>query len=100
LLTELRAISQKQDGRKPPPYVITRVGWKGTIPPGLTVVELRSRYFQFAPHIAVTGESDLADVHRLQAGLKVIALEHWGKSNQPSPPASRCGRSAVQARRR
>jgi hypothetical protein len=49
------------------------------------VVEVRSRYFQVAPHIAVTGADDLDAVHDLQAGLRVTRLDRWGSSNEPLP---------------
>ena len=79
--SDTHTISQKQDGGHPAPYAIVPVGWKGTIPSGLKTIEVRSRYFQFAPHIAVYGEKDLPNVHKFQAGLKVIALKDWSKSN-------------------
>jgi len=86
LHSDTHTISQKQDGGHPPPYAIVPVGWKGTIPAGLKTITLRSRYFQFAPHIAVYGESDLPNVHKLQTGLKVIALKDWRKSNATLAP--------------
>ena len=89
LHSETHTISQKQDGNTPPPYVIAPVGWSGDTPSGLKRVEVRSRYVQLAPHVAVYGEADLANVHALQKGLKVTALKDWGKSNaalQPGEP--------------
>src|SRR5262245_41338051 len=86
LHSDTHTISQKQDGGHPPPYAIVPVGWKGAIPAGLKVIEVRSRYFQFAPHIAVYGEADLPDVHKLQAGLKVVALKDWGQSGASLAP--------------
>jgi hypothetical protein len=89
LHSDTHTISQKQDGGAPPPYAIVPVGWSGELPAGLKRIDVRSRYVNFAPHIAVTGEEDLTKVHALQQGLKVIALEDWGKSNvelQPGEP--------------
>lgn len=89
LHSDTHTISQKQDGGAPPPYVIVPVGWQGEIPSGLKRIDVRSRYAQFAPHIAVYGEDDLPKVHALQHGLKVIALKDWEKSNaelQPGEP--------------
>jgi hypothetical protein len=86
LHSDTHTISQKQDGGAPQPYVIVPVGWSGAIPSGLKRVDVRSRYVQFAPHIAVMGEDDLPQVHALQKGLKVIALKDWGKSNAELPP--------------
>jgi hypothetical protein len=81
LHSNTHTISQKQDGKAPPTYVVVPTGWKGEIPAGLKRLEVRSRYVQFAPHIAVYGEADLPNVHALQKGLKVIRLKDWGKSN-------------------
>src|SRR5262245_19204056 len=86
--SDTHTISQKQDGGHPPPYVIVPVGWKGTIPPGLKTIVMRSRYFQFAPHIAVYGESDLPNVARLHDGLKVVPLADWLKPGAKLPPAA------------
>ncbi|NEW97136.1 DUF1214 domain-containing protein [Rhodopseudomonas sp. BR0G17] len=89
LHSDTHTISQKQDGGKPSPYVVVPVGWSGEIPAGLKRIDVRSRYVQFAPHIAVTGQDDLAKVHVLQSGLKMIALKDWGKTNaelQPGQP--------------
>jgi hypothetical protein len=89
LHSDTHTISQKQDGGAPSPYVIVPAGWSGDIPSGLQRVDVRSRYVQFAPHIAVLGEDDLPKVNALQKGLKVIELKDWGKSNaelQPGEP--------------
>jgi len=86
LHSDTYTISQKQDGGQPPPYAAVPIGWKGPIPAGLRTIELRSRYLQAAPHIAVYGEADLPNVHRLQAGLKVVALADWGKSGAALAP--------------
>jgi hypothetical protein len=97
--SDTHTISQKQDGGKPSPYVIVPVGWKGEIPPGLKKVKVRSRYFQFAPHIAVYGEDDLVNVHALQDGLKLMPLNEWGKSNaglEPGEPMRPIRRPGIQ----
>ena len=89
LHSDTHTISQKQDGGAPPPYVVAPVGWSGGVPAGLKRIDVRSRYVQFAPHIAVAGKDDLAKVHALQKGLKVVALMDWGKSDaelQPGEP--------------
>ncbi|HKE43438.1 MAG TPA: DUF1214 domain-containing protein [Steroidobacteraceae bacterium] len=86
LHSDTHTISQKQDGGHPPPYAIVPVSWKGTIPAGLKTITVRGRYFQFAPHIAVYGEADLPNVHRLQAGLKVVALKDWGRPGATLAP--------------
>ena len=89
LHSETHTISQKQDGSKPPPYAIVRVGWQGEVPQGLKMITVRSRYVGLFPHVAVYGDDDLPMVHALQKGLKLIALGDWGKSNaelQPGEP--------------
>jgi hypothetical protein len=85
LHSDTQTISQLQDGDAPPPYVVVRTGWSGEVPEGLRVIEVRSRYFQVAPHIAVTGEEDLAAVHALQDGLRVSRLAGWGEASEPMP---------------
>ncbi|HKE84776.1 MAG TPA: DUF1214 domain-containing protein [Vicinamibacterales bacterium] len=88
LHSDTHTISQKQDGGHPPPYALVPVGWKGTLPAGMKSYELRSRYVQISPHIASYGEADLANVHVLQDGLKVIALADWGRNNTPLSAAA------------
>jgi hypothetical protein len=83
---DTRTISQKHDGGHPPAYAILPLDWQGAVPPDLKSYRIRSRYVQFAPHIAVYGESDLPAVHALQDGLKLIRLSDWGGSNQAMAP--------------
>ncbi len=79
---DAHTISQKQDGPKPPPYALLPYGWKGTLPGGLKAIQARSRYLSVAPHIGVYGDGDLANVHALQNGFRLIALKDWGGSNK------------------
>jgi hypothetical protein len=82
LHSDTHTISELHDGDAPPPCVIVRTGWSGALPDGVRVIEVRSRYLQVAPHIAVTGPDDLDAVHELQAGLRVIRLDQWGSTNE------------------
>lgn len=84
---DTHTISQKHDGAQPPPYVLRRGGWEGKLPDGLKTIEVRSRYVVIAPHIAVYGSDDLPNVHALQRGFKLIALQYWGASNKELEPA-------------
>lgn len=77
LHSDTHTISQLQDGDAPPPCAIVRTGWDGELPEGLRSIEVRGRYLQVAPHIAVEGVDDLAAVHELQAGLRVVPLDRW-----------------------
>lgn len=86
LHSDTHTISQKKDGGKPEPYLIFETGWKGELPKGVKAIEVRSRYVTIAPHIAVFGEDDLADVNKLQQGLKLIRLKDWGRSNKILEP--------------
>jgi hypothetical protein len=86
--SDTHTISQKQDGSQPPPYALVPVGWHGSLPDGMKAYEIRSRYLQIAPHVAVYGDDDLPDVHALQDQLKVIALADWGKSGAPLEPGA------------
>ena len=81
LHSDTHTISQKHDGSAPRPHAIVPVGWRGKLGTDLKRITVRSRYVQLAPHIAVYGDDDLENVHALQAGLKVIALQEWGKSD-------------------
>ena len=96
---DARTISQKQNGPKPPPYALLPYGWKGTLPNGLKAIQTRSRYILVAPHIAVHGQADLANVHALQEGFRLLALKDWGESNkelaqgQPIRPLRQSGTS-------
>jgi hypothetical protein len=79
---DTHTISQKRDGGNPPPYALLPSGWEGKAPDGLKTIRMHSRYVSIAPHVAVYGSDDLANVHVLQKGFKLIALEDWGKSNK------------------
>jgi hypothetical protein len=86
LHSDTHTISQKQDGREPPPYAIVPLNWNGEIPTGMKRIRLRSRYVILAPHVAVYGYDDLSNVHALQKAFKAIALKDWGKSNEVLKP--------------
>jgi hypothetical protein len=97
LHSETNTISQKQDGRHPPPYAIIPIGWQGEIPQGLKTITIRSRYVVLIPHIAVYGDADLPNVHAVQKDHKLVALKDWDKSNaelrpgEPMRPIQRPG---------
>jgi hypothetical protein len=83
---DTHSISQKNDGEKPSPYVLLPNNWDGKVPDGLNTIRMVSRYLLIAPHVAVFGSDDLANVQALQKGFKLIALEDWGKSNKECEP--------------
>jgi hypothetical protein len=78
---ETRTISQKQDGSKPPPYLIAHINWEGKVPKGVNLIRIRSRLVVLGAHIAVYGNDDLPNVHALQKDYQIIALNDWGESN-------------------
>ena len=78
---ETRTISQKQDGSKPPPYLIAPSHWTGKVPQGVKLIRIRSRLVTLGAHIAVYGNDDLPNVHALQKDYQIIALNDWGKSS-------------------
>jgi hypothetical protein len=85
----IERISERRGGGAPRPYVVTRTGWDGEVPDGLGRIEVRSRYVQFVPHIAVLGEGDLDNVHALQQGLRLVRLADCGTPDavlKPGPP--------------
>src|SRR5262249_50183037 len=86
LHSETNTISQKKDGNHPPPTAIQWVDAPGEIPEGLETITVRSRYVGLIPHVAFYGDDDLANVHQLQKGLKLVALKDWGKSNEEMKP--------------
>jgi hypothetical protein len=83
---DTHTISQLNDGRKPSSYVLLPNNWSGKVPDGLKPIRAHSRYVLISPHVAVYGSDDLANVHALQKGFKLIALEDWGKSNKECEP--------------
>lgn len=88
LHSDTHTISQKQDGNAPPPYALVPIGWQGALPAGVKEIRLRSRYVSLAPHVAVYGDADLPNVHALQAGVRLVALRDWGKSNAALAPGA------------
>ena len=79
---DTQTISQKTDGGRPLPYVLLPARWAGEVPDGLKSIQMHCRYVVVAPHVAVYGRDDLANVRVLQKGFKLIALKDWGESNR------------------
>ena len=87
---ENKMISQKQDGAHPKPYLLAPQDWEGDVPDGMNVFRFRSRLALLGPHIArTTAANDMAQIHKLQDGYKLIALKDWGKSNRELPPLAK-----------
>src|SRR5215475_103148 len=93
---DTHTIGERTYGSHPPPLAIVPLGWSGELPEGVERIEIRSRYVNVGPHIAVYGADDLPNVYELQKGLRLHDLAGFAAGaeiapGQPLRPARRPG---------
>jgi hypothetical protein len=80
--------SASTTGGQPQTYAITRAGWSGPIPDGVTRVDSPTAIVWILGRIYCTGtKEDYAAVHALQDRFAVVPLSAYGKPYTP-PPAT------------
>jgi hypothetical protein len=63
-------------------YLITPLGWTGTVPNGLTRISAPTPYVWIIGRTKTDGPPDYSAVHKIQEGYKVVPLSQWGKSSE------------------
>lgn len=65
-------------------YLLTREGWTGEVPAGMTRIPVQTRYMVILGRIYADGtEADYQTVNALQAQLKITPLSAWGTDYTP-----------------
>ncbi|HKA28785.1 MAG TPA: DUF1254 domain-containing protein [Candidatus Binatia bacterium] len=67
-------------------FAIAAPGWRGTAPPGVTVLRSPTAVGWMIGRTQTNGPDDHERVHRFQAGLTATPLSRWG--TKASPPAA------------
>jgi hypothetical protein len=67
-------IGQRCTGTGAGRYVMTPPGWSGELPPGLPVIQAPTPWVWIIGRILVDGPNDLAAVHQLQDGFRLIPV--------------------------
>jgi len=65
-------------------FLVTPLGWSGTIPPEMTRIEAPTPYVWIIGRTKTDGPQDYDAVHKIQAGFKITPLSGWGKPRQPT----------------
>lgn len=61
-------------------------GWKGDLPEGVQRIDAPTSMIWIMGRVQTNGPADYENVHKVQDGLKLTPLAHWGKSF--APPAT------------
>ena len=64
-------------------FLVTSLGWRGTVPAGFTRIEAPSSYVWIIGRTKTDGPPDYDAVHKIQSGYKVTPLSDWGKTPKP-----------------
>jgi hypothetical protein len=70
-------------GTKASNFLVTPPGWNGKVPEGFTHIAAPTPYIWIIGRTKTDGPQDYDAVHKIQAGLKVTPLSHWGKTAEP-----------------
>jgi len=65
-------------------FLVTPLGWSGTIPPEMTRIEAPTPYVWIIGRTKTDGPQDYDAVHKIQAGFKITPLSGWGKPPRPT----------------
>ncbi len=60
-------------------FLVTPPGWTGTVPDGMTRIDVPTPYVWIIGRTKTDGPADYDDVHKIQAGYKITPLSQWGK---------------------
>jgi hypothetical protein len=64
-------------------FLVTPIGWSGTIPEGCTQIAATTPYVWVIGRTQTNGPEDYDAVHKVQAGYQVTPLSRLGKAPQP-----------------
>lgn len=60
-------------------FLVVGPGWSGDTPAGLEAIKSPTRYVWLIGRTQANGVADLANVHKIQDGMKLTPLSAWGK---------------------
>jgi hypothetical protein len=66
-------------------FLFVAPGWSGDVPDGLEVIRAPTRYIAFIGRTQLNGESDYANVHRIQDEMALVPLSAYGKGSYEPP---------------
>src|SRR6201998_592928 len=64
-------------------FLVTPLGWTGTVPEGLTRIDAPTPYVWIIGRTKTDGPADYEAVHKIQAGYNVAPLSRMGKPPEP-----------------
>ncbi len=64
-------------------FLITPLGWSGTVPQGLSRIDAPTPYVWIIGRTRTDGPPDYDAVHNVQAGYKLTPLSRWGQAPEP-----------------
>lgn len=66
-------------------FAVVPPGWKGTLPPGLQLIQASTPYVWIIGRTQTNGVQDYDAVHKVQDGYRITPLAQWGKPATSAP---------------
>jgi hypothetical protein len=66
-------------------FLLVGPRWQGEAPPGLEIIRSPTRFMVIGGRTQTNGLADYENVHKIQAGYKLIPLSAWGKGEYVPP---------------
>jgi hypothetical protein len=64
-------------------FAVVPPGWSGALPAGVVRIDAPTPYVWIIGRTKTDGPPDYDAVHKLQAGLKITPVSHWGMAAEP-----------------
>jgi hypothetical protein len=64
-------------------FLVTPPGWNGTVTPGMARIAAPTPYVWIIGRTKTDGPRDYDEVHKIQAGYRIIPLSEWGGAAKP-----------------
>lgn len=77
------SIGTRTTGNKAGHYAYVPPGWKGELPEKVTRIDAPTPVIWIMGRVQTNGPADYENVHKVQNGLKLTPLKHWGKEYTP-----------------